>query len=815
VHAPLVPLLASLPGKFSLIKKGQPLPPFDLHCPVMSLPLAFKTTLATIPAAVPYLHADTDKREARRRLGDATKPRIGLVWSGSAAHKNDHNRSISLQQLKPLLQLPLEFHSLQCEVRAEDAAVLAASGQVHLHQGELNDFSDTAALVQEMDLIISVDTSVAHLAGALAKPVWIMLPFKPDYRWMLERSDSPWYPTATLFRQPVAGDWTSVIAAIESKLQSGYCFVKGLKRTDTMTENQTTNHAAGQNSKQLLEQAVAAQKTGQLQSAKALYLSFLQAEPSHPAANHNMGVLMLEMGQAEESLQYFSAALDADPSSGHLWLGYIEALSRAGQADEAKQILALARKQGLEGEEVEALAARLEGGTTPVAATERLAAMPDEQEVDDLLALFGQGRFAEAADFARSLTARFPQDGFGWKVLGAVLKQMGSNAVALTPMQKAAWLMPGDVEVHYNLGVVLQDLGRSEEAEASYRQALAINPEYADAYNNLGVVLHGRGKLEEAAASFRRALQIKPDYASARGNLDAVLQALAQPTAGDAGGAQSVSREPLSGSVNPYQLVAARHGRFLVSPHDVYLGRAVIEYGEYGEIEWKFLEQLMRSGMDAIEVGANIGTHTVSMASKLAGMGRRLLAVEPQPVVFQNMCANIALNGLFNVIAENAACSDTLGELTFQAPDYFRENNSGGVSMREDGSGNRRVRSLPLDDLVPPEFDVGLIKIDVEGFEQKVLEGAVKTIARFRPTIYVENDRIEKSKALIEWLWAAGYKMWWHIPFLFNPENFAGNSENIYGNVGSFNMLALPNESTMEVKGYARVEDSGAHPLQR
>ena len=263
----------------------------------------------------------------------------------------------------------------------------------------------------------------------------------------------------------------------------------------------------------------------------------------------------------------------------------------------------------------------------------------------------------------------------------------------------------------------------------------------------------------------------------------------------------------------PYQLVKARHGWFLANPQDFYIGWAVLMYGEYCEIEWQLLEQLLREGKDAVEFGANIGTHTVPMARKLASMGRRLLAVEPQCVVFQNLCANVALNALFNVIAVNAASSDASGWLTFSAPDYLKQGNFGGVSMREDGEGNQRVRAVRLDELATEDFDVGLIKIDVEGFEQKVLEGATRTIARCRPFIYLENDRLDRSKALIEWLWAANYRLWWHLPMLFNSENFAGNSENIYENVVSFNMLAIPKELPTNLSGLIPVENSDFHPL--
>ena len=221
-YKPLLPLLATLKGDFSFVEAWQPLPDFDLHCPLMSLPLAFKTDLKTIPAEVPYLFADPEKQqEWSRKLGPKTRPRIGLVWSGSAGHKNDRNRSMPIRHFEPLLQLPFEFHSLQKDIRPADAAVLQGFPQVRTHLDELDDFADTAALVAEMDLVISVDTSVAHVAGALGKPVWILLPLVPEWRWLLDRSDSPWYPTAVLFR-PVQGDWDGVIGEIAARLQSEF-----------------------------------------------------------------------------------------------------------------------------------------------------------------------------------------------------------------------------------------------------------------------------------------------------------------------------------------------------------------------------------------------------------------------------------------------------------------------------------------------------------------------------------------------------------------------------------------------------------------
>ncbi len=215
----LFSILSSLSSKFRLVEQGATIPDFDVHCPIMSLPHTFNTTVNTIPAAVPYLYADVRKTKLwNKKLGHKTKPRVGLVWSGSTTHKNDHNRSLLLRQLEQLLKLPFEFHSLQKEIRPIDLETLSEFKQIKQHQNELMDFSDTAALIENLDLVISVDTSVAHLAGALGKKVFILLPFAPDYRWMIGRIDSPWYPTATLFRQPSSFDWGSVLTDVVQEL---------------------------------------------------------------------------------------------------------------------------------------------------------------------------------------------------------------------------------------------------------------------------------------------------------------------------------------------------------------------------------------------------------------------------------------------------------------------------------------------------------------------------------------------------------------------------------------------------------------------
>lgn len=215
----LMPLLGDLADGITVLNRGTPLPPFDLHCPLMSLGLAFGTTVETIPAAVPYLRAPESRRETwRARLPRGARKRVGLVWCGKPSHKNDHNRSIAVEQLAPLLAVPgVSFVSLQREVRAADLPALARL-PIQRIEDALGDFADTAAAICELDLVIAVDTAVAHLTGSLGKPLWLLVSDIQDWRWLRDRADSPWYPSARLFRQPRSGEWDGVIAALAREL---------------------------------------------------------------------------------------------------------------------------------------------------------------------------------------------------------------------------------------------------------------------------------------------------------------------------------------------------------------------------------------------------------------------------------------------------------------------------------------------------------------------------------------------------------------------------------------------------------------------
>jgi len=240
-----------------------------------------------------------------------------------------------------------------------------------------------------------------------------------------------------------------------------------------------------------------------------------------------------------------------------------------------------------------------------------------------------------------------------------------------------------------------------------------------------------------------------------------------------------------------------RHGPMLALRGDQYITRSLELYGEFSPGEWLLLEQLARPGQTVVEIGANIGTHSVTLARRCAPAP--LYVFEPQQRVFQILCANLALNDIGNAIAFPEACGETEGQAVIPPLDYGANANFGGVSLESDtaGAAGQRVRVRPLDSLELAEC--GLIKIDVEGFEPQVLRGARETIARCRPTLYVENDRAANQGEVISLMAGMGYRLYWHTPRLFDPKNFRGCTENVFGGIVSLNVIGLPKESPRRV----------------
>jgi FkbM family methyltransferase len=483
VQRPLLTLLKDVAGVDEWATRGETLPPHDVWAPMLSLPaLLGQHDVADLPKPTPYLQADERLvQKWRDRLTSLGGFKIGIAWQGNPGMDTDRFRSIPLAAFEPLAKISgIRLISLQRGFGAEQLPAAGARMEIVSLPDDLDTasgpFMDTAAVMKNLDLVISSDTAVAHLAGALGVPAWVALTLVPDWRWFLGREDSPWYPSLRLFRQAQPGDWKALFNKIVAML--------------------------------LLE---------------------------HPG---------LKMKSPEE------------------------------------------------------------------------------------------------------------------------------------------------------YRVVDGDLNR---------------------------------------------------------------------------------------------LIRGRHGLTLYNKHDKYIGRSLELYGEFSQLEVDLFAQVVRPGQLVVEAGANIGVHTVPLA-RLVGESGQVYAYEPQRVVFQTLCANVALAGLTNVHCRQAAVGETAGDIIIPPLDYRQENNFGGLGL----GGFKQGEKVPLVTIDSLNLAAcHFLKADVEGMELAVLRGARQTIQKFRPILYVEDDRQEKSAALVQQIRELGYKLYLHRPPLFNPANHFENRANAFGSVVSMNMLCV------------------------
>lgn len=254
-------------------------------------------------------------------------------------------------------------------------------------------------------------------------------------------------------------------------------------------------------------------------------------------------------------------------------------------------------------------------------------------------------------------------------------------------------------------------------------------------------------------------------------------------------------------TANAIKILQTRSGPMLALTTDQYVGRSLELYGEYCPEEGKILRQAIRPGMTVLEIGANMGSHSVDMARACAP--GPFYAFEPQPRLFQILCANLALNGIANALAYPDACGEVAGSAIVPWMDYGRPGNFGDMSLRSEGKG-LSVNVRPIDGLGLEQC--GLIKIDVQGYEAQVLRGARATIMRHRPIIYIENDVASQQQTLISLVAELGYRMYWHTPALFDSGNFRGEQNNIFVGLASLNMFCLPRESGQSVQGAAEID---------
>ena len=292
---------------------------------------------------------------------------------------------------------------------------------------------------------------------------------------------------------------------------------------------------------QALQQGVAAHKKGQVEEAERLYKAILNSHPAQPDANHNLGVLLVSINKTDAALPLFKVAVETNSKVDQFWLSYIDALIKAKQGENAKQVLEQAKNQGVAEYKLDILKTQLNSLNTT---GNVYSANPPQILLSRLLEHYQSGRLGDAEILALSITRDFPNDNFSWMILAAVFKAIGRNIEALNANQTAVELSPQDAEAHSNLGVTLQELGRLNEAEVSLRQAIVLKPNYPEAHNNLGNALKEQGRLDEAEASYRQAIVLNPGYANAHSNLGATLQELSRLDEAEASYIQAIALRP-------------------------------------------------------------------------------------------------------------------------------------------------------------------------------------------------------------------------------------------------------------------------------
>ena len=275
---------------------------------------------------------------------------------------------------------------------------------------------------------------------------------------------------------------------------------------------------------QALQQGVEAHKAGQIQEADRLYTSIIQAQPKHPDANHNMGVLSLGVGKVQEALPFFKTALEANPATAQFWLSYINTLIKLDQLVDAKALLDQAKSKGAKGDGFDELEQRLKGvAGVPVGKASKVQ-QPSQNQQQSVINLYNQGKLQQALEQATVLLQQFPSSSSLYNISGAVYKGLGQLDASVGAYKKALSIKPDYAEAYYNMGVILKHQGKLEEAIEACNKALVIKPDNAEAYNNMGIALQEQGKLEESIEAYNKALAIKPDYADAYYNMGGTLQ---------------------------------------------------------------------------------------------------------------------------------------------------------------------------------------------------------------------------------------------------------------------------------------------------
>jgi tetratricopeptide (TPR) repeat protein len=495
-------ILESVPGVAQVLARGAALPEFDCHAPLMSLPLLCGTQLSSIPADIPYLSADPglaaswrnriaapDQLAAVPGQGPAGAPplRVGLIWAGRKSYQDDARRSLSLASFAPLARVPgVRLYALQVGEGSEQAACPPAGMLITDLGSGVRDFSDSAAIVAGLDLVISADTAVAHLAGGLGKPVWVLLPKACDWRWLVGRDDSPWYPTARLFRQTERGNWPEVLERVARTLalEAGARGAAPTDQSDQLPVPATPAAFTPDQVALLSAEGALAHSKGELERARALFARALELAPALPELHNNLGVTLQDLGESDAALACYQAALALRPDYSEAHCNRANTLASLKRFDEAV-----------------------------AGYRQALALNPGYHDAFFNLgnALRGTGRWPEAVESYRRLLELAPEHLPGLLNLGGSLLALNRCEEATRPLRRVLALDPECREAHWNLGHALLALGNYREGWPEYEWRLADAGTFPEECLGKplwrGEPLEGRTLLLRAEQGFGDALQ--------------------------------------------------------------------------------------------------------------------------------------------------------------------------------------------------------------------------------------------------------------------------------------------------------------------
>ncbi|MDF0585068.1 tetratricopeptide repeat protein [Bradyrhizobium yuanmingense] len=646
VPRPLLGLLAQMPGVDQIVARGDKLPHYDVRCALMSLPRWLGIAFDHIRGDAPYLAADRNLvAKWRNRVEALPGLRVGLAWAGNPALANDRCRSMALQTLAELGDVTgVSFVSLQKGEASAQTSSTPPGFRVHDWSAELSDFADTAALISALDLVITVDTSIVHLTGALGRPVWLLNRFNSCWRWLFDSTRSPWYVTLRQFKQQTPGDWDAVVANVKAAL---------------------AGQSANAVSPGTFEEGLRHHQAGRLDRAETIYRRILNKNPDHAGSLHMIGVIHFQRREYARAIDYIGRAIELEPRDSNFRHNFANALGGLGRRAEAEaEYRAAIRLNENHGDAHGALgmllleAGRLDAAEPHLRKACDLRPSSEIARNDLGILLCRRDALDDAeAKFREALQIKF-DFAQAHANLGSILRARGELDRAAEHCRLALASDENLAEAHFVLAQVLEGLDRYEEAERAYRKAIALKPDNADWYNDLAKLLVDLRRLDEAWPLFDQTLRIRPDHPEAHSN-----RAIARLLTGDhvEGWTEYEWRWKLK----------KRPGRLDDFPQPVWngediSGRTLLIHAEQGfgdTIQFCRLVPLLRSGARVV---LEVQRALAPLLKDLPGVNQLVPRGDPLPQ-FDVHCPLLSLSRLLGL-----SLTDVPGRVPYLVPDAGR-----------------------------------------------------------------------------------------------------------------------------------------------